>query len=54
MARFDRVAPGTLLGFVGDTGNARGTPPHLHYGIYAAAGAHNPWPLLQAGAPAKR
>ncbi len=49
IARFDRVEAGTLLGYVGDSGNARGTPPHLHYGIYAMSGAHNPWPLLQAG-----
>ncbi|HOB66931.1 MAG TPA: M23 family metallopeptidase [Ottowia sp.] len=46
----DVVQPGTLLGFVGTTGNAQGTPPHLHYGIYGADGALNPWPLLQAGA----
>lgn len=50
IARMDIVRPGDLLGFVGDTGNARGTPPHLHYGIYATDGAYNPWPLLQAGA----
>lgn len=50
IARFDLVEAGGLLGFVGDTGNARGTPPHLHYGIYAMSGAYNPWPLLQAGA----
>ena len=50
IARFDLVEVGGLLGFVGDTGNARGTPPHLHYGIYAMSGAYNPWPLLQAGA----
>lgn len=48
IARNDVVRPGSLLGYVGDTGNARGTPPHLHYGIYAAGGAYNPWPLLQA------
>ncbi|WP_332675525.1 M23 family metallopeptidase [Aromatoleum sp.] len=42
-----RIAAGTLLGHVGDTGNARGTPPHLHYGIYAGGGAVNPFPLLQ-------
>lgn len=52
LARMDIVAPGTVLGYVGDTGNARGTPPHLHYGIYAGDGAYNPWPLLQAGAAA--
>lgn len=44
----DRVAPGTVLGYVGNTGNARGTPPHLHYGIYTAQGAINPYPLLTA------
>lgn len=29
-----RVNPGDTLGFVGNTGNARTTPPHLHFGIY--------------------
>ena len=42
------VEVGTPLGVVGDTGNAKGKPPHLHYGIYDMHGAHNPWPLLQA------
>lgn len=50
LARGSRVGVGTPLGVVGDTGNARGTPPHLHYGIYGLQGAHNPWPLLQAPA----
>lgn len=27
------VLPGSLLGTVGDSGNARGKPPHLHYSI---------------------
>lgn len=44
----DRVRAGSLLGVVGDTGNARGTPPHLHYGIYAAHGAIDPLPRLRA------
>ena len=25
----------TVLGFVGNTGNAQTTPPHLHFGLYA-------------------
>lgn len=45
----DIVLPGDALGVVGDTGNARGTPPHLHYGIYGAEGAYDPLPLLRAG-----
>jgi|SRR3954463_8532478 len=43
----DWVEPGTVLGYVGDTGNAKGTPTHLHYGIYYVRGpATNPYPLL--------
>ena len=30
-----RVQPGDTLGLVGNTGNARTTPPHLHFGVYA-------------------
>ncbi|MDA0874425.1 MAG: peptidoglycan DD-metalloendopeptidase family protein, partial [Bacteroidetes bacterium] len=36
------VAPGDTLGTVGNTGNARSTPPHLHFGIYQR-GPHDPW-----------
>lgn len=28
-----RVEVGTLLGYVGDTGDAKGTSPHVHFGI---------------------
>jgi peptidoglycan LD-endopeptidase LytH len=42
----DPVSVGDRLGIVGTTGNARGGPPHLHYGIYADGGALNPYPLL--------
>lgn len=50
LSRGQRVEPGTVLGYVGNTGNARTTPPHLHYGIYGSDGALNPYPLLVAGA----
>ena len=30
------VVPGQRIGTVGNTGNARRTPPHLHFGIYAS------------------
>ncbi len=30
----DRVQMGDTIGFVGNTGNARTTPPHLHFGLY--------------------
>jgi len=51
-----RIEPGTVLGYVGDTGNAKGTPPHLHYGVYDMGGAINPYPLLRAepAGPGKR
>jgi murein DD-endopeptidase MepM/ murein hydrolase activator NlpD len=40
------VAAGDLLGYVGTTGNARSTPPHLHFGVYTATGPINPLPML--------
>ncbi|HKR62192.1 MAG TPA: M23 family metallopeptidase [Thermoanaerobaculia bacterium] len=44
----DLIPAGTVVGTVGDSGNARGTPPHLHYGIYRfRGGAMNPYPLLK-------
>jgi murein DD-endopeptidase MepM/ murein hydrolase activator NlpD len=42
----DSVSTRTVLGYVGTTGNAQGTPPHLHFGIYTSSGAINPLPLL--------
>jgi murein DD-endopeptidase MepM/ murein hydrolase activator NlpD len=49
------VQPGEQLGTVGTTGNARGTPPHLHYGVYGQQGAYDPLPLFrQQDAPSVR
>lgn len=42
----DYVTTKSVLGYVGTTGNAAGTPPHLHFGVYAPGGAINPLPLL--------
>ena len=60
-AHLDRLAPslrpgavveaGTLLGWSGNTGNARTTPPHLHFGISLygpTKGEISPYPYLQA------
>ena len=55
-AHFDRIAEGlnigqkittdTVIGFVGNTGNADVTPTHLHFGVYMLGKAINPLPLL--------
>jgi peptidoglycan LD-endopeptidase LytH len=50
LAAGERIHPGSVLGYVGNTGNARTTPPHLHYGLYGITGAINPFPLLAASA----
>lgn len=42
-----RVKTGDTLGFVGNTGNAKTTPPHLHFGIYRNKGAVNPFPYIR-------
>lgn len=44
------VGRGTVIGYVGNTGNARTTPPHLHFGVYTASGPIDPLPLLAAKA----
>ena len=46
MAAGDHVTTQTVLGYVGNTGNAAGGPTHLHFGVYAREGALNPLPLL--------
>ncbi len=48
-----RIAQGDTLGFVGNTGNAITTPPHLHFGIYRSGrGAVDPLPFLSPFNPA--
>lgn len=37
---------GDLIGYIGNTGNARGKSPHLHLGIYYKGLARNPFPRL--------
>ena len=46
VVRGQQVSPDTILGYVGTTGNAATTPPHLHFGVYAPSGAINPLTLF--------
>jgi murein DD-endopeptidase MepM/ murein hydrolase activator NlpD len=41
-----RVKAGEVIGLIGNTGNARTTPPHLHFGIYTPEGAVDPLPFV--------
>ncbi len=40
------VQTGEVLGLMGNTGNARTTAPHLHFGIYTNSGAVDPFPFV--------
>ena len=42
----DKVTTDTVIGFVGNTGNAETTPYHLHLGMYIRGEAIDPLPLL--------
>jgi murein DD-endopeptidase MepM/ murein hydrolase activator NlpD len=46
----DRVVAGQLVAFCGDSGNAEGTAPHLHFELHDAwgSGVLNPGPSLRA------
>lgn len=46
MSTGDRVNKGQTVGFVGDSGNARGTP-HLHLGIIVGGIYVNPYPTVR-------
>lgn len=40
------VKAGDVVGLMGNTGNARTTPTHLHFGIYTNGGAIDPLPFV--------
>jgi murein DD-endopeptidase MepM/ murein hydrolase activator NlpD len=40
------VKKGDILGLVGNTGNARNTPSHLHFGVYTQDGPIDPLPFV--------
>ena len=43
-----QVSAGDVVGYVGNTGNARTTAPHLHFGIYSRGeGPIDPLPFVQ-------
>ena len=47
----DEVYKGMFIGTVGDTGNAKGTHPHLHFSVYKKdyrKGSIDPWPYLNS------
>jgi peptidoglycan LD-endopeptidase LytH len=44
---FTSVKKGDTLGLIGNTGNARYTPSHLHFGIYTANGPVDPLPYVE-------
>ena len=43
---------GDTLGLMGNTGNAKTTPPHLHFGVYTSEGAVDPLPFVDPLIPA--
>jgi peptidoglycan LD-endopeptidase LytH len=50
----DEVEAGAVVGWVGRSGNARGTPPHLHLGWYVDGIAVNPYASLAVACSSER
>jgi murein DD-endopeptidase MepM/ murein hydrolase activator NlpD len=46
-----QVRAGDVVGLIGNTGNARTTPAHLHFGIYTRSGAVDPFPFVNNKRP---
>lgn len=42
----DRVVAGQQIGTVGNSGNAKTTPTHVHLGVYANGTAQTPYPIV--------
>jgi hypothetical protein len=48
------VRTGEVVGLMGNTGNAKTTSPHLHFGIYTSNGAVDPLPFVKTDRPAPK